>query len=147
MEANVEKIEKGSTSNFFAEIIIVILFFAIASIIIVRIFATSVNNNDINGIRSEAIINAGSIIDVYKSGYSLSESLEKVIGGKFNNKNNKYTIILDDDMAQSDKGKVALIVEENVKTNTSGLLQGIRLRYVYKTREIYVIEGKKYEEK
>ena len=112
-----EKIEKGSTSNFFAEIIIVILFFAIASIIIVRIFATSVNNNDINGIRSEVIINAGSIIDVYKSGYSLSESLEKVIGGKFNNKNNKYTIILDDDMAQSDKGKVALIVEENVKTN------------------------------
>ena len=147
MEANVEKIEKGSTSNFFAEIIIVILFFAIASIIIVRIFATSVNNNDINEIRSEAIINAGSIIDVYKSGYSLSESLEKVIGGKFNNKNNKYTIILDDDMAQSDKGKVALIVEENVKTNTSGLLQGIRLRYVYKNREIYVIEGKKYEEK
>ena len=142
-----EKIEKGSTSNFFAEIIIVILFFAIASIIIVRIFATSVNNNDINEIRSEAIINAGSIIDVYKSGYSLSESLEKVIGGKFNNKNNKYTIILDDDMAQSDKGKVALIVEENVKTNTSGLLQGIRLRYVYKNREIYVIEGKKYEEK
>ena len=142
-----EKIEKGSTSNFFAEIIIVILFFAIASIIIVRIFATSVNNNDINEIRSEAIINAGSIIDVYKSGYSLSESLEKVIGGKFNNKNNKYTIILDDDMAQSDKGKVALIVEENIKTNTSGLLQGIRLRYVYKNREIYVIEGKKYEEK
>lgn len=142
-----EKIEKGSTSNFFAEIIIVILFFAIASIIIVRIFATSVNNNDINRIRSEAIINAGSIIDVYKSGYSLSESLEKVIGGKFNNKNNKYTIILDDDMAQSDKGKVALIVEENIKTNTSGLLQGIRLRYVYKNREIYVIEGKKYEEK
>ena len=147
MEANVEKIEKGSTSNFFAEIIIVILFFAIASIIIVRIFATSVNNNDINGIRSEVIINAGSIIDVYKSGYSLSESLEKVIGGRFSNKKNKYTIILDDNMAQSDKGKVTLIVEENVKTNTRGLLQGIRLRYVYKNREIYVIEGKKDEGK
>ena len=147
MEANVEKIEKGSTSNFFAEIIIVILFFAIASIIIVRIFATSVNNNDINGIRSEVIINAGSIIDVYKSGYSLSESLEKVIGGKFNNKNNKYTIILDDDMAQSDKGNVTLNVEESVKSNTSGVLQSIRLRYVYKNRELYVIEGKKYEEK
>ena len=88
MEANVEKIDKGSTSNFFAEIIIVILFFAIASTIIVRIFATSVSNNDINGVRSKVIINSSSIIDVYKSGYSLAGSLEEVIGGNYNKKSN-----------------------------------------------------------
>ena len=48
-------------------------------------------------------------------------------------------------MAQSDKGNVTLNVEESVKSNTSGVLQSIRLRYVYKNRELYVIEGKKYE--
>ena len=142
-----EKIEKGFLSNFFAEIIIVILFFAIASTIIVRIFAISVNNNEINGIRSNVIINASSIIDVYKSGYSLSESLEKVIGGRFDNKNDKYVIILDDDMTQSAKGNVILIVEQKVNSNTAGVRKSINLSYKYYNREIYAIEGKTYEEK
>ena len=112
MEANVEKIDKGSTSNFFAEIIIVILFFAIASTIIVRIFATSVSNNDINGVRSKVIINSSSIIDVYKSGYSLAESLEEVIGGNYNKKSNKYKIILDNKMVQSSNGNIILNVKD-----------------------------------
>lgn len=147
MEANVEKIDKGSTSNFFAEIIIVILFFAIASTIIVRIFATSVSNNDINGVRSKVIINSSSIIDVYKSGYSLAESLEEVIGGNYNKKSNKYKIILDNKMVQSSNGNIILNVKEDVKSNDDGECKSIKLSYSYNSREIYVIEGRKYEEK
>lgn len=147
MEANVEKIDKGSTSNFFAEIIIVILFFAIASTIIVRIFATSVSNNDINGVRSKVIINSSSIIDVYKSGYSLAESLEEVIGGNYNKKSNRYKIILDNKMVQSSNGNIILNVKEDVKSNDDGECRSIKLSYSYNSREIYVIEGRKYEEK
>ena len=147
MEANVEKRDKGSTSNFFAEIIIVILFFAIASTIIVRIFATSVSNNDINGVRSKVIINSSSIIDVYKSGYSLAESLEEVIGGNYNKKSNKYKIILDNKMVQSSNGNIILNVKEDVKSNDDGECKSIKLSYSYNSREIYVIEGRKYEEK
>lgn len=142
-----EKIDKGSTSNFFAEIIIVILFFAIASTIIVRIFATSVSNNDINGVRSKVIINSSSIIDVYKSGYSLAESLEEVIGGNYNKKSNKYKIILDNKMVQSSNGNIILNVKEDVKSNDDGECKSIKLSYSYNSREIYVIEGRKYEEK
>lgn len=142
-----EKIDKGSTSNFFAEIIIVILFFAIASTIIVRIFATSVSNNDINGVRSKVIINSSSIIDVYKSGYSLAESLEEVIGGNYNKKSNKYKIILDNKMVQSSNGNIILNVKEDVKSNDDGECKSIKLSYSYNSREIYVIEGSKYEEK
>lgn len=142
-----EKIDKGSTSNFFAEIIIVILFFAIASTIIVRIFATSVSNNDINGVRSKVIINSSSIIDVYKSGYSLAESLEEVIGGNYNKKSNKYKIILDNKMVQSSNGNIILNVKEDVKSNDDGECRSIKLSYSYNSREIYVIEGRKYEEK
>lgn len=142
-----EKIDKGSTSNFFAEIIIVILFFAIASTIIVRIFATSVSNNDINGVRSKVIINSSSIIDVYKSGYSLAESLEEVIGGNYNKKSNRYKIILDNKMVQSSNGNIILNVKEDVKSNDDGECRSIKLSYSYNSREIYVIEGRKYEEK
>ena len=142
-----EKIDKGSTSNFFAEIIIVILFFAIASTIIVRIFATSVSNNDINGVRSKVIINSSSIIDVYKSGYSLAESLEEVIGGNYNKKSNRYKIILDNKMVQSSNGNIILNVKEDVKSNDDGECKSIKLSYSYNSREIYVIEGRKYEEK
>ena len=147
MEANVEKIDKGSTSNFFAEIIIVILFFAIASTIIVRIFATSVSNNDINGVRSKVIINSSSIIDVYKSGYSLAESLEEVIGGNYNKKSNRYKIILDNKMVQSSNGNIILNVKEDVKSIDDWECRSILLSYSYNSREIYVIEGRKNEEK
>ena len=142
-----EKIEKGSNSNFFTEIIIVILFFAIAATIIVRIFAISVSNNEINNIRSKVVINAGSIIDVYKSGYSLAETIEEVIGCNYDKDIKKCRISLDNDMMQSSKGNIILNLEESVKTNRAGNCKSIRVSYVYRNKEIYVIEGKKYEEK
>lgn len=141
--------QKDNINNFFIEIIIVILFFAIAATIIVRIFATSISNNDFNDVCSKAIINSGSIIDVYKSGASIDESIKMIINDKykFNKSNNSYEVNIDKNMKYSKKGKIKVIIEEDKELTKAGQCKTIKLKYVYRNREIYTIEGKKYEEK
>ena len=142
-------VKKDNINNYFVEIIIIILFFAIASTIILRIFASSVSNNDYNEIYSKTIINSTSIIDTYKSGLSLEDSLKMVIGDKYSYKEQKgYTIIkLDKNMKYKIDGNVELKIKETKKLLKSGVCKTINIRYIYRNKEIYVIEGKKYEEK
>ena len=50
-------------------------------------------------------------------------------------------------MVQSSNGNIILNVKEDVKSNDDGECKSIKLSYSYNSREIYVIEGRKYEEK
>lgn len=139
----------NTISNFLVEIIIVILFFSIASVIIVKIFATSSYNNELNKLRTNAIINANSLIEVYKSDITLKDTIYEVFDMEYDIKEseNGYEILLNDSMEYKKNGKVLLKIVENEDVMQAGICKNISLKYIYNRRELYVIEGKKYEKK
>lgn len=144
-----KKDNNSAVSNFFVEIIIVILFFSIASVFIVKIFASSAYNNELNKIRTNACINATSLLEIYKSNVTLEDSIEEILGKeyKLNKTKNGYEIKLNDKMEYKKKGKVLLNVKETLEETSAGVCKTLSLRYIYNRTEIYVIEGKKYEKK
>lgn len=141
--------QKGTLSNFFVEIIIVILFFSLASIILSKIFVSSAYNNKINRLQTMSINSASSILEVYKSVNNLEDCLNEVLGSACNYEKDKncYNIILNEDMNYDKNGTIYLYIKEDIKKAKAGINKTLNIKYIYNNREIYVIEGKKYEKK
>ena len=64
-------------SNVFIEMIILVLFFSIAVVIIFRLHAITITNNNENIIKNNAIINSNSMISLYKNGSSVKSCIKK----------------------------------------------------------------------
>ena len=135
-------------SNVFIEIIIIMVFFAVAAVIIFKIHAVTIINNCENMVKDNAIINSNSIISLYKSGLDVEESIEKVF-----NENNiatvnmeKLVIDMDTDFNINKNGNVHLLVSNKEVPSNKGKLSSIILEYLYNDTIIYSIEGKRYEE-
>lgn len=141
--------QNGTLSNFFVEIIIVILFFSLATVIISKMFVSSAYTNKINKMRTMSINNANSILEVYKITDNIDECLTLVLDGKYqHSEDGKSCIIkLDEHMKYDEQGDIKLVILEEIEKKKAGICKIINLKYVYGNREIYVIEGKKYEKK
>ncbi len=139
----------GTLSNFFVEIIIVILFFALSTVIISKIFVSSAYNNKINRIRTMSINNASSILEVYKIADNIDHCLKQVMDEdcKYQKDKNSYMVILNDHMKYDEEGNIKLYIQEQSNKTKAGINKTINMKYIYNNREIYVIEGKKYEKK
>lgn len=144
-----KKRQKGTLSNFFVEIIIVILFFSLATVIISKMFVSSSYNNRINRLRTRSINNASSIIEVYKIADSMDDCLKKAIDVecKYQKQDNIYKINLNEHMKYEEYGNIKLYIQEQADMTKAGVNKTINMKYIYNNREIYVIEGKKYEKK
>ena len=144
-----KKRQKGTLSNFFVEIIIVILFFSLATVIISKMFVSSSYNNRINRLRTRSINNASSIIEVYKIADSMDDCLKKAIDVecKYQKQDNIYKINLNEHMKHEEYGNIKLYIQEQADMTKAGVNKTINMKYIYNNREIYVIEGKKYEKK
>lgn len=148
MEKKVKDNRISKISNVFIEIIILIVFFAVAAVIIFKIHAVTIINNCENMVKDNAIINSNSIISLYKSGLDVEESIEKV----FNKTNiatvdvGKLVINMDTDFIINKDGNVHLLVSNKEVLSNRGKLSSIVLEYLYNDTIIYSIEGKRYEE-
>ena len=144
-----KKRQKGTLSTFFVEIIIVILSFSLATVIISNMFVSSSYNNRINRLRTRSINNASSIIEVYKIADSMDDCLKKAIDVecKYQKHDNIYKINLNEHMKYEEYGNIKLYIQEQADMTKAGVNKTINMKYIYDNREIYVIEGKKYEKK
>lgn len=144
-----KKRQNGNLSNFFVEIIFVILFFSLAAVILTKIFVSSAYNNQLNRLRIESINSASSLLEVYKSVDNVEQCLKQVLDNEvsYTKDNNEYIVRLDDNMRYVKNGKIQLKIIEKTNKTKAGLCKELSLKYIYNNVEVYVIEGKKYEEK
>ena len=123
-----KKRQKGTLSNFFVEIIIVILFFSLATVIISKMFVSSSYNNRINRLRTRSINNASSIIEVYKIADSMDDCLKKAIDVecKYQKQDNIYKINLNEHMKYEEYGNIKLYIqtqgEKNAKRDSNKII-------------------------
>ena len=136
-------------SNVFVEMVILVLFFSVAAVIIFRLHAITININNENTIKNNAIINSNAIIALYKNGSSIQECIKKTMFKDVNIEqyDNKYVISVNKDFSKNKENILSVIcTEKNIKKE-SGVLKSIELRYLYYDTEVYKVEGKRYEEK
>ena len=136
-------------SNVFIEMIILVLFFSIAVVIIFRLHAITITNNNENIIKNNAIINSNSMISLYKNGSSVKSCIKKTLGEdiKIEHFDNKYVMNVNADFSDNKENFVTIMCSENKQKSKAGVIKSLELKYLYFDTEVYKVEGKKYEEK
>ena len=135
-------------SNVFMELIILVLFLEVASLIIFRVYATTIVMSSEKTVKNNAIICSNSIMELYKSGKSAKECLEEVLPEdvKIEKVDESYVASMATNLKEK-SNKVHLIVSNREQKQDSGKIDIITLKYLYYDDEVYYIEGTRYNEK
>lgn len=142
-----KKFSKPRINTFFIEIIVVILFFSLASTIIVHVFAQTNYDICLNKVKSKAIINSRCLSDMYSTNQDISQTLVRVFGDKCNiytDNNGQYIVELDYELKQTDNTNVVLIVAEEKTETESGIYGEIKLEYEYLDKVVYETSAASY---
>ena len=136
-------------SNVFIEMIILVLFFAVAVVIVFRLHAITITNNNENLIKNNAIINSNSIISLYKNGESVAQCIKKTVDKdiKVEHFDNKYVMCVNADFSENKENFVTIVCTETKEKSKAGTTKNLEIKYMYFDTEVYKVEGKKYEEK
>lgn len=134
-----KKSQVRSANLFFAELIIVLLFFSISAAVILSVFAAADNKQKTASLTENSIICAQSLAECYSVNGDLSSSVALVFGEAFHS-GEEVTLTLDEQMACSEDGAVQLSLAETVLSETeAGRLSQLEMIFSYCETQLYTL--------
>ena len=138
-----KKYKKSRINTFFIEMIIVILFFSIASTIVVEVFAKTNYDIKVNKIKSKCITKSNAIGDLYSSNMDVAKTLVRIFGDDceiFMDGNDNYILNLDDNLLANGESDVVYKICEARKQTKAGYMGELKISCIYNNEVIYESE-------